>query len=144
MKCNHEWYQGKCVHCETTPNMAKENAELRSQLEEKTKYIQQMVCLAADNKLDGYRELGAKCADLERTNSELRAEIVDRHDTEKSLTEQLIKTDDECIELRAQLAEHEKDAEILRCAKRQQESSIDEYLYMCGHTDEAVRAREVG
>ena len=60
---------------------AKEIATLRAEVERLREWQRQMVQKAADNSLDGYRELGAKCASLEertekaeRERDDLRAE----------------------------------------------------------------------
>lgn len=52
-----------------------ENKQLRAELAEKNKYIQEMVRIAAEKKLDGYRELGQKCADLETRAETAEAEV---------------------------------------------------------------------
>ena len=49
-------------------------AAARREVEELKAYIQTMVNIAADNRLDGYREMGEKCALLEEQKDELKAE----------------------------------------------------------------------
>ncbi len=49
--------------------------ELRAQRDKAQANYQFMVDRAANEKLDGYRELGAKCAELERERDEARDEV---------------------------------------------------------------------
>lgn len=50
-------------------------AAAKAETEELKAYIQTMVNIAADNRLDGYRELGEKCALLEEQKDKLRADL---------------------------------------------------------------------
>lgn len=46
MKCDHEWYQGKCVHCEMTPFKAEEYrliCEENQRLRDAAKTIQNLI-----------------------------------------------------------------------------------------------------
>lgn len=79
MKCNHEWYQGKCVHCELTPKEAKQldAANLRiKELEEELKQEQ-----------SAYQ----RCKEVSETISELWREDAARMEAKLSKYEELEK-----------------------------------------------------
>ena len=61
---------------EAAPWVVLEIGKLEAEIERLRKWQREMVKKAADKSLDGYRELGAKCAALERERDEARL----RHD----------------------------------------------------------------
>jgi hypothetical protein len=58
-------------------------------VKELEEYIQQMVAKIADEKLDGYRELGAKCAELENKNDGYKSQLATLRTENEGLRERL-------------------------------------------------------
>lgn len=91
-------------------------ASLRAENDRLRDDIRQMVEKAADQKLDGYRELGAKCAELEEQADRLREQLREAQEewhsayTRAASTQQLYEEmRAELVQKRAELAEAERD-----------------------------------
>jgi len=91
-----------------------------------------------------------RCIKLEKEIDSLRLSLIDMHSDLDRSNDANVKLAYENDDLRAQLAEHEKNAEILRCAKEQGELvdvkggnlSMLNYQNACVATCDAVRTRE--